>query len=190
MAKPEEIIASVDPSLTFIATFDVERHPWVFHVKDLEVDRVLKVYGPPDDLSRYQLRKAARNMDLLNEVQGIAHLIRVYSDGYWLGILREYCQGNTLADIAHQPSLKSLEVLAAIVQTIHCHGIAGLDISGQNVILTPDGTPVLIDLDTGELEAEVNDFGIYVLSDWVQLQRFDEIHRMNVAPYSPVEQSL
>ena len=95
--------------------------------------------------------KEARTLERFRHPH-IVHVYRVFKAGGTAYMVMEYVEGRSLASKVKAgrplPEAEVQEVLLALTEglsSVHAAGLLHRDISPDNVILRPDGTPVLID---------------------------------------------
>jgi serine/threonine protein kinase len=113
---------------------------------------LLKVYHtdplwfpPLGALGRWLCRREARFLEQLEGVQGIPQLLGLHGPG---GLVREYVPGCNLREFSRTAVVDAnfFPRLSAILAAVHERGMAHNDLSKpENVLVTPDGAPVLID---------------------------------------------
>jgi serine/threonine protein kinase len=96
-------------------------------------------------LGRWLARREIRFLETLKSVPGIPRLLGLHGEA---GIVREYVPGCNLREFTkgNTPDAKFFPRLRAILDGVHRCSVSHNDLSKpENVLVTPDGSPVLID---------------------------------------------
>jgi hypothetical protein len=97
-------------------------------------------------LGRWLCHRECHYLKRLDGIDGVPRLLAPYGKA---GFLREFVAGCNLREFAttRQPDAEFFPRLTRILEQIHARGVAHNDLSKpENVLVTPDGRPVLIDL--------------------------------------------
>lgn len=102
-------------------------------------------------------------MDELKQLQhpGLPRILEIHHVGKQNYILREYVEGHTLAELAAEKQYTEAETVAIaqklcdILTVLHEHvpPLIHRDVKPENILLRPDGSPVLIDFGIARLQA-------------------------------------
>lgn len=129
-------------------------------------------------LGRWLCRRECYYLTRLDGIEGLPRLLTAYGEA---GFLREFIPGCNLREFAAncQPDEHFFPRLTRILEQVHARGVAHNDLSKpENVLVTPEGRPVLIDLQIARAGLYSNWPLIGGLSRWLiaYLQRADRYH--------------
>lgn len=120
---------------------------------DASGDVLLKIYHtdrlgllPLGWLGRWLAARERDFLGRLNGIDGVPQLLGPHGDS---GLVREFVPGCNLREFAaqQQPDHDFFPRLSRILGEVHARGISHNDLSKpENVLVTPDGRPILIDL--------------------------------------------
>lgn len=147
-------------------------------LKIYHTERVGLGLFPLERLGRWLCRRECHYLQRLESVAGVPKLLERYGLS---GLVREYVPGCNLREFAARqpPDLDFFPRLGKILDEVHARGVAHNDLSKpENVLVTPDGAPVLIDLQIA-LEAPLARWPLVGhLTRWIvaYLQGVDRYH--------------
>lgn len=149
---PSVLLNKVDSSFCFIRDFSVlyAPHKAIYQVKHQEQFYILKAARVSWGWGYWKLKEETEVLSRAFDQQGITHLVRDYGiiNGY-KAILKEYVDGDTLADCWRETSLTSVHhQIEGIVTALHQKQVYGLDFGGENIIISPNRQTATI-VDTG-----------------------------------------
>lgn len=140
-----ETIALLDQGIELVKAYSYK----VCRVRYSGEDYILK--------ASFRTNKEARNLKKARSVEGVTHIVHDYGmitfnkkvGAPVYGLLKEYAPGNTLDDTICAPGTEQIfHQMAGIMNGLHKIGLAQLDISGRNFVVSSDLSSVkLIDLD-------------------------------------------
>lgn len=100
------------------------------------------------------LAHCAREMDILAQLQGHPHVVRMLGFGTQpTCLVMELCTSGTLREWMRRPNrpvrkaITMARGIAAAVDSMHAHSIVHCDLKPRNVLVTPDDTPRVCDFD-------------------------------------------
>ncbi|MDP3987353.1 MAG: hypothetical protein Q8P81_03970 [Nanoarchaeota archaeon] len=135
----EELLNETNPDFEierFLGSYCNTKARFVLKVrKSGEESAVLKIgeSGYPDHISR--------EIRVLEEMKSSGYVPVLYDEGTCQGhryLVKEFVEGETMDGRYHLMTLEMKSELAETVREFHSQGIYDLDLSPQNVILTPD----------------------------------------------------
>lgn len=148
----EEVVTKIDPSLTFrgelkpspLLVYEVEKEGSIY---------VLKVARVWSRWAADHLEQEAEILRLADGVDGITHLVQTYGDiaGYRNPILKEFHEGQNISKLRIKIQDTNVQrKLENTIRDLHCLGIAGIEVKGKNIVVSPDGGEgKIIDLGSG-----------------------------------------
>lgn len=131
-----------------VSTGTVRRHPAGTVVWNSDVSG-----KPGQNANIGGFLKEARKMAKVEAVPGVVNVLDFFTQNNTAYIVMEYIEGQTLAHKLRREGPMTLErcvsLLAPIMRAleqVHRHGIIHRDISPDNIMIRPNGEPVLLDL--------------------------------------------
>lgn len=147
----------------------------VYQVKDMKRYRIIKFSAPSDKWTLRHILKENEALKRAQGIDGIVQRIEFYDQrklcqldspyGDVVGLLKEYIPGKTLEQIkdsairlpkAFITGSENQKMLESAVKELHQRGIAYLDLTPRNIIISQSKKPYIIDPGTAILKEEVS----------------------------------
>jgi len=174
--KEQELVTHIDSELIFIKPLmRVPKRP-VYKVKKNEDVYVLKVFLADDEWNSRHLNTERTVLERAKDLTGITRLAHFYGViSPHIALLKEYAAGEDI-NLAPLDTRKNTDIFPErtyichalktqindTVQKLHNLGIADLDLSGKNVVISPD-----------KKSAKIVDLGHCVLQEDVDAETFE-----------------
>ena len=132
----------------------------VYQVEKEGMISILKIAREPSHKRKTnQLERENKALSLASGIPRVAAKIS-YHENYFknkklLALVREYIEGPTLTEASSKLDQKQYSLLEETVGALHQRGISSLDLCSDNIIITPDKIPYVIDLGLADLRPEV-----------------------------------
>lgn len=105
------------------------------------------------DAGQAILLKEAQRMARIKNVPTVVHVQDIFAENNTAYLVMDYAEGTTLLELLRQKGTMSLRECVRLLipvmdglDTVHRHGLIHRDISPDNIMITPEGTPLLLDL--------------------------------------------
>ncbi|GEM_PF-6236598 len=147
----DDIVHKIDPSLICVSAFKNNLDGGVYKVLRQGTFYVLKFGEYCGRSAPSAIAIEAEALNRAKTIEGITHRVSYCQKGYYEWLLKEYFEGQKLYDFREYGKLdaKLFDGIANTVTQLHSLGIAYLDISEFNIIIS-DGakSAKIIDLDS------------------------------------------
>ncbi len=171
--KEQELVTYIDPELKFVRPLMYAQERPVYQVKKQGSFYVLKAFLVDDPWDSNHLNTERIVLERAKDLPGITRLVHFYGIiNSRIALLKEYAAGE---DLARSPEYKKeahslaplKKQLNDVVNALHKLGIASLDLSARNIVISPD-----------EKSAKIVDLGNCVLQENVDAKTF-VLHKIN-----------
>ncbi|MEK6926647.1 MAG: hypothetical protein AABW50_05205 [Nanoarchaeota archaeon] len=171
--RETKTVRKIDSSLVYRRTLFPSRL-LVFEVEKDGLPSVLKTNRNSLGWGFQHLNREAEALKRARYVEGITCLLQEYSSsGYCLAIRKEFAPGNSLFNLGSGIGITYLQIaLQNTVRALHELGIADLDLSRKNIVLSPEEKDCsIVDLGTSRFSEELS------FKDFNRL-RYKDIHNL------------
>ena len=181
----QKIVESIDSNLNFVEDLSLWYPSYlVFHVKDKENKKSYILKAGNDTIPPKQIDKEIQTLKLASGTKHMPNLIKEYgvlpislkygSSAEYNTILKEYLNGKKAKYFTESAKL----YLEGIVNHLHKIGIANLDISTRNIIISPNETlAMLFDFDVSVFKQDIP------YSDFQYFQKLDMLNLTDLCQY-------